>query len=118
MHLSKVQIRNFRNLENISVAFRPGLNALVGRNNVGKTNLFLAIRHALGASDPWDSLRLTEDDIFRESQKARVAKTIRIDLTFSELDKKQLAQFFEILNFNAADPKKSVAEIHFEATWS
>src|SRR5688572_26578480 len=98
MHLSKVQIRNFRNLENVSVIFRPGLNALVGRNNVGKTNLFLAIRHALGASDSWDSLRLTEDDIFREPKTARATKTIRIDLTFSELDEKQLAQFFEIVN--------------------
>ena len=118
MHLQRVVIKNFRNLKNASVAFRPGLNALVGRNNVGKTNLFLAIRHALGATAQWKAVSLDEDDIYREPKKSRTETTIRVDLTFTCLNDKQLAQFFEILVFNPAAPNKSTAEIHFEATWS
>jgi putative ATP-dependent endonuclease of OLD family len=118
MHLQTVAVKNFRNLKNVSVAFRPGLNALVGRNNVGKSNIFLAIRHALGATAQWEAVGLDEDDIYREAKKLRIETTIRVDLTFADLSNKQLAQFFEILVFNPAAPNNSTAQIHFEATWS
>ena len=48
MHLGMVRVRNFRNLSDISVSFKSGLNVLVGENDIGKTNLLDAMRWALG----------------------------------------------------------------------
>ena len=39
MKLNKITLENFRNYENISVEFDPGVNLLVGQNAQGKTNL-------------------------------------------------------------------------------
>lgn len=48
VHLSKLRIQNFRSFENLTAWFSPGLNVIVGENNIGKTNLLDAIRAALG----------------------------------------------------------------------
>lgn len=37
MHLAQLNITNFRKLHNVKLHFQPGLNVLVGANNVGKT---------------------------------------------------------------------------------
>lgn len=59
-------------MKNMKVELRPGLNVLVGRNNVGKTNLLRAIRHAIGPSaSRGDSLWLEEDDFYDEELKAK-----------------------------------------------
>ena len=64
MHLAHVEVRNFRCLRELRVDLQQDLNLLVGRNNVGKTSLLAAIRHALGAGRG-EALWLTEDDFHR-----------------------------------------------------
>jgi putative ATP-dependent endonuclease of the OLD family len=119
VYLQQVRIKNFRNLKDVNIKLRQGLNVLVGRNNVGKTNLFHAIRHALGPSAvQGDSLWLVEDDIFREPQQGISPNPIRIDLTYAGLTENQISQFFEILDVNSLNPNLSTAKIHFEAMWS
>lgn len=119
MYLQQISVKNFRNLREVTIQLRQGLNVLVGRNNVGKTNLFHAIRHALGPSAAQgDLLWLTEDDIFRERGQDPTSDPIRIDLTYSSLTDNQIAQFFEVLDPNPAGLNLSTAKIHFEATWS
>lgn len=39
MLLSKIEINNFRNLNNITIDFSSKINFIVGENNIGKTNL-------------------------------------------------------------------------------
>ena len=119
MFLQSISIRNFRNLQHLDATFEPGLNVIVGPNNIGKTNLFLAIRHCLGpSSSRGDALPLTEDDLFRKPHGEPTTQPIRIDLTFANLSEDQFAQFFEIVDFNHNDLGKSTAKIHFEANWS
>jgi len=43
MKLNKITLENFRNYENFSVEFNPGVNLLVGQNAQGKTNLLEAV---------------------------------------------------------------------------
>ena len=118
MYLKQVEIKNFRNLEQVTISLQTGLNAIVGPNNVGKTNLFLAIRHALGsASARGEPLLLSQDDLFRRPGDQPRSSIIRVDLTFSELTDDQIAQFFEILDYDPAAPQSSTARVHFEATW-
>lgn len=119
MHLAKIEITNFRSLENLTVNLRPGLNVLVGRNNTGKTNLLDAIRHAIGpAGARGEALWLSRDDFHRTFiADAKAAETISITLTFEGLADAQRAYFYEIVDFNVADLSKSKAILHFEASW-
>ncbi len=119
MYLSKISVRNFRNLESLEVNLSPGLNVIVGENNVGKTNLLDALRVALGSA--WnnsDPVRLSKEDLHRSSDNNIKNESIKIDLIFSELSEEEQAQFLEILNYNPNSPEKSTANIHFEWSWN
>jgi putative ATP-dependent endonuclease of OLD family len=64
MHLAKLVIKNFRKLAHAELTFQPGLNVLVGGNNVGKTAIVDALRALLaGHDEPYP--RLGEDDVHR-----------------------------------------------------
>jgi len=118
MHLSIVEIENFRSFETLRVDLQPGLNVLVGRNNTGKTNLLQAIRHAVGPSaSRGDALWLERDDFYKASATDVTERTIAITLTFTELTDAQRAYFYEIVDFDLTDLPKSKAIIRFEASW-
>lgn len=64
MYLAQLKISNFRKLENAELQFRPGLNVIVGPNNVGKTAIVDALRALLaGHDEPYP--RLDTSDIYR-----------------------------------------------------
>ncbi|PKR50431.1 AAA family ATPase [Thalassospira marina] len=44
MHISCVQLVNYRNFANATFRFNAGINTVIGENGSGKTNLFRAIR--------------------------------------------------------------------------
>ena len=50
MHITRVVVKNFRNLRNIDVSLESGLTCVVGENNSGKTNLLTALRLVLDAN--------------------------------------------------------------------
>lgn len=43
MKINSVELRNFRNYSYINISFKNGLNFIIGRNAIGKTNLLEAI---------------------------------------------------------------------------
>ena len=62
MYLAQLTISNFRKLRNAELTFQPGLNVLVGANNVGKTAVVDALRALLaGHDEPYPRLDL--DDV-------------------------------------------------------
>jgi recombinational DNA repair ATPase RecF len=40
MHISKLQLVNYRNFARTNVTFKGGVNTIIGENGSGKTNLF------------------------------------------------------------------------------
>jgi putative ATP-dependent endonuclease of OLD family len=61
MHLSKLEVENFRQFENFSIEFNKGLNLLVGENNAGKSSVIDAVRIALDTtSAEWVSIQDTD----------------------------------------------------------
>jgi putative ATP-dependent endonuclease of OLD family len=118
MYLKNIKIENYRNLASVEVQLQAGLNAIVGPNNIGKTNLYSAIRHALGPSAArGESLWLTEEDIRRDNGGQPIDAPIRISLTFVSLNENQITQFFEILDIQPEGVEVSPACVHFEASW-
>lgn len=117
MHLARVHVRNFRNFSDFEATFLPGLNVVVGENNVGKTNLLDAIRLGLGSASTTDPIRLTREDRHRLPDGSYVDKPISVSLTFAGLSADELAEFIDVLHFNAAKPETSTAEIEYIWSW-
>ncbi len=59
--ISNLSIQNFRSIQNLQIEFQP-INALVGSNNAGKSNIMKALNLVLGSSYP--SIRSFEDKDF------------------------------------------------------
>jgi putative ATP-dependent endonuclease of OLD family len=114
MHLSNVSVVGFRNLSKFDIQLRPGLNVILGENNIGKTNLFDAVRIGLGPLSTSDYVRLDEEDFFRDEEGKRDTH-LRISLTFASLSEAEQAGLVEILDFDADSPANSLARIGFEA---
>jgi len=59
MRLDRIELRNFRNYEELKLDFAPGVNLLVGDNAQGKTNLLEAIAY-LGSGKSFRAQRNSE----------------------------------------------------------
>src|SRR5688572_13660898 len=61
MQLTRLAIRNFRNLRDVDIPLQPG-TVIVGENRSGKSNLLHAVRLVLDASVPNSDRHLTPED--------------------------------------------------------
>lgn len=64
LHISRIEIRNFRNFRHLIIADFPSHAVIVGENGVGKSNLLEAIRLVLDPSLPDSRRMLHEEDIW------------------------------------------------------
>lgn len=95
MHLAKLVIKNFRKLAHAELTFQPGLNVIVGGNNVGKTAVVNALRALLaGYDEPYP--RVGEEDVHRPPNGAP-AGDIVFEYVFSGLDIDDEADFLAAL---------------------
>lgn len=61
MYLAELTIKNFRKLRDTTLKFQPGLNVLVGPNNVGKSAVVDALRTLLaGHEEPYPRLDIAD----------------------------------------------------------
>ena len=106
MHLAQLMISNFRKLQKAELRFQPGLNVLVGANNVGKTAVIDALRALLaGHDEPYP--RLDINDVHRPHGGPPTGD-ITFQYIFRGLDEDDEADFLPALKIDAA----SKAEAH------
>jgi len=95
VHLAQLRIKNFRRISDATLKFRPGLNVVVGPNNIGKTAVVDALRALLaGADDPYP--RFTCDDIHMPSGGTATGE-IRFEYVFHGLSHDDEAEFLHAL---------------------
>lgn len=100
MYLAQLNISNFRKLQKAELSFQPGLNILVGANNVGKTAVVDALRALLaGHEEPYP--RLDIEDL-HHPKGGKPAGDIVFQYIFRELDADDEADFLAALRPNAA----------------
>jgi putative ATP-dependent endonuclease of OLD family len=102
MFLSQLRIENFRSFGEgknaLTLAFNPGLTAIVGENDTGKTAVVDALRLALGTRDH-EYFRVDENDFHRANDGSARAKEIRICCRFEDLTLADKAAFAEYLTY-------------------
>ncbi|MGL4961963.1 MAG: ATP-dependent nuclease [Inquilinus sp.] len=91
MHISKLQLLNYRNFARESVHFRQGVNTIIGENGSGKTNLFRAMRLLLDDDLLRMSRRLDERDFNRHLGDWR-GHWIVISLEFDDVSQDEAIQ--------------------------
>ncbi|KXV23548.1 ATP-dependent endonuclease [Gluconobacter japonicus] len=91
MHISKLQIVNYRNFKRANVVFNKGVNTIIGENGSGKTNLFRAIRLLLDDNLLRMAYKLDDQDFHRGLDDWR-GHWIIISLEFDEVSKDEAIQ--------------------------
>jgi putative ATP-dependent endonuclease of OLD family len=102
MYISELRIENFRMFgegeQALVVPLRPGLTAIVGENDAGKTAVIDALRFALGTTDQ-DWYRLEDSDF----HKCDTRREIRIVCRFGDLSDLDMRAFVEYLTYGDAE---------------
>jgi putative ATP-dependent endonuclease of the OLD family len=84
MRLSRLQVRNFRNLAAVDLTLGEGI-VVVGENKVGKSNLLHAIRLVLDAGLSERDRLLSADDIW-DGLAEKMGQTVEISLDLTGFD--------------------------------
>ena len=114
MYLAMLKIENFRCFGEGNKCFEthlnPGLTALVGENDSGKSAVIDAIRYALGTSDQeWNRIEDTDFNVDAEKRE------IRIICQFQNLTKFEKRVFLEHLTYGTGEDKDCCLYIHWTA---
>lgn len=91
MHISRVQLVNYRNFANATFRFNAGINTIIGENGSGKTNLFRAIRLMLDDDMLRWAHKLDDSDFHRALGNWR-GHWIIISLEFSDVSQDEAIQ--------------------------
>ena len=112
MHISRVQIRNFRNFKSIDVPMVKH-SVLIGENRVGKSNFIHALRLVLDTSLPDRSRNLKASDFWDgiEDPFAEGGSSIEIDVDFVGFEAKPTTHAL-LADFRVADDH-TVARISY-----
>lgn len=95
MYLARLTISNFRRLKSVTLEFAPGLNVLVGPNNVGKTAVVDALRSLLaGADDPYPRFDINDIHVPKVGE---TASEIIFEYIFRDLNPEDEADFLHAL---------------------
>lgn len=112
MYLAELTIKNFRKLRDAKLKFQPGLNVLVGPNNVGKSAVVDALRTLLaGHEEPYPRLDVSDRHRPLEGEPAG---DISFHFVFKDLSHEDEADFIAALK-PCAD-KTMEAHIHVRYT--
>lgn len=112
MYLAELTIKNFRKLREARLKFQPGLNVLVGPNNVGKSAVVDALRTLLAGHDETYP-RLDTSDRHRPHE-GDATGDISFHFVFRELSLEDEADFIAALKPNG--DKNMEAHIHVQYT--
>lgn len=117
MYIAEIRIENFRLFGADDKAFKlalaPGLTALVGENDAGKTAVIDALRLVVGTRDQ-DVLRVDPVDFHQTTPGGERADQIAIRLTFRGLTTADRGAFAEFLTYETIDGATDTALI---VTW-
>jgi len=112
MLLKTVYVKNFRNIKEITLDCEP-LTVLVGENNVGKSNLLIALYKILKMDESPYRIRFNEDDFYLDESSETRSNEIIIELTFEKLTESDKDKFVS----KGIDIRNDQLVIRLQAIW-
>lgn len=111
MYLAELIIKNFRKLRDVRLKFQPGLNVLVGPNNVGKSAVVDALRTLLaGHDEPYPRLDVADRHRTREGDPAG---DISFHFIFRDLSHDDEADFISAITPCADGTMEAHIHVHY-----
>ncbi len=84
LHISRAQIKNFRNFADMDVVLQP-TSVLLGENKAGKSNFLFALRLVLDNTLP-DSSRILHPEDFYDGLPNPIGETVEVSVELSGFD--------------------------------
>lgn len=111
MYLASLTINNFRRIKSVTIEFEPGLNVIVGPNNIGKTAVVDALRALLaGTDDPYP--RFSVDDVHLP-KGGSAAGDIVFDYIFKDLSLDDEADFMHGLRADGMGKAEALLRVTY-----
>ena len=110
MYLSKINIKNFRGIENLTVNFNDKINIIIGENGSCKSALIDAIRILYNFSNQRKDIYVENKDFYIDKQSHKIVGNIELSYEFRDLDSEQQGAFYEFLVIEK-DPSKTYAKV-------
>lgn len=110
MYLSKINIKNFRGIENLTVNFNDKINIIIGENGSCKSALIDAIRILYNFSNQRKDIYVENKDFYIDKQSHKIVGNIELSYEFRDLDSEQQGAFYEFLVIEK-DPDKTYAKV-------
>ena len=117
MYIQQINLENFRYYgsagEALVVELQPGLTALIGENDSGKTAIVDALRYVLGTRDQ-EYIRVDDADFHLPPGQSEPCDEFRVRLTFAGLNSRDQGAFLEHLTY----PTSNGDTVKLHLTWT
>jgi putative ATP-dependent endonuclease of OLD family len=100
MNIKSISIKNYRNFKDFSIDFSDGFQTIIGENNIGKSNLYWAIRLLLDKNLSYNTRNLQIKDFHGFKKELTIDDHVIISI---ELYSKDLAAFPTFHSFKTSD---------------
>ena len=100
MNIKSITIKNFRNFKDLSIDFSKGFQTIIGENNIGKSNLYWAIRLILDRDLSYNARNLDIKDFHGFKKEITIDEHVIISI---ELFSTDLASFPTFHSFKISD---------------
>lgn len=100
MNIKNITIKNFRNFKDFSIDFSKGFQTIIGENNIGKSNLYWAIRLILDRDLSYNARNLDIKDFHGFKKEVTIDDHVIISI---ELFSTDLASFPTFHSFKISD---------------
>jgi putative ATP-dependent endonuclease of OLD family len=100
MNIKNIAIKNFRNFKDFSIDFSEGFQTIIGENNIGKSNLYWAIRLILDRDLSYNARNLDIKDFHGFKKEIEVDDHVIISI---ELYSEELASFPTFHSFKTSE---------------
>ena len=93
MLINNINLKNYRNYENLSLNFSKNINMIIGQNGQGKTNIveaihFLSFAKSFRTNRDKEVINFGKDSAYIKSSIQNIDDSYAIDIRISNLDKK------------------------------
>jgi len=109
MNIKNITIKNFRNFKDFVIDFSEGFQTIIGENNIGKSNLYWAIRLVLDKELSYNSRKLELKDFHGYKKAVSLDDYILISIEFFS---EKLAHFPTFHAFKTGDNTARITYVY------